>query len=186
MTNDDILDRKLTRRFQTFDVDNNGRIERRDFENSAIRLADEFGRAPGTPARERLLELSLGLWDRLVSAADADGDGTIDLGEYKRAFTAGLLVTEESFEAGYRPFLEAIMAVADTDGDGQLNLDEYIRWTGALMNLPESDARAVHPRLDTDGDGLVGTDEILQAIRGYYFDESLDGPGGWLLGSLPN
>jgi hypothetical protein len=37
------LDRKLTRRFRTFDFD--GRIERSDFENSAARLADELATA---------------------------------------------------------------------------------------------------------------------------------------------
>jgi hypothetical protein len=59
------------------------------------------------------------------------------------------LETEESFEQGYRPFLDAIMAVADTDRDGMLNVDEYIGWTGALMHLPEADARECHRRLDT-------------------------------------
>ena len=76
------------------------------------------------------------------------------------------------------------MAVADHDGDGHLGADEYVRWTGALMNLPESDARAAHARLDHDGDGLTSTDDLLAAIRAYYFSEDLDGPGAWLLGPL--
>ena len=37
----DFLARKLTRRFQTFDFDGDGRIERSDFETSAARLADD-------------------------------------------------------------------------------------------------------------------------------------------------
>jgi hypothetical protein len=30
-----------------------------------------------------------------------------------------------------------------------LDVDEYVGWTGALMRLPEADAREIHQRLDT-------------------------------------
>jgi Ca2+-binding EF-hand superfamily protein len=180
------LDRKLSRRFQTFDFDDDGDIDRSDFEVSAQRTSDAFGHSADSPARRRLLELSLGLWDHLASVADADRDGAITLQEYKKAFAAGLLETEASFDQGYRPFLDAIMAVADPDGNGSLDVDQYVRWTGALMNLPEADAREVHRRLDTDGDGLVGTGDLLEAIRAFYFDDTPDGVGSWLLGRLPD
>ncbi|WP_280266404.1 EF-hand domain-containing protein [Nocardia wallacei] len=186
MQTSDFLRRKLERRFQTFDFDGNGRIDRGDFESSATAVADAFGHGADSPARQRLLELSLGLWDLLASVADTDGDGRIDLGEYQRAFADGLLVTEDSFEKGYRPFLDAIMAIADTDGDGLLDADEHVRWTGALMHLPESDARTIHHRLDTDGDGHISTDDLLHAIHDYYFDDTPDSVGTWLLGQLPD
>jgi Ca2+-binding EF-hand superfamily protein len=180
------LDRKLTRRFQTFDFDDDGDIDRSDFEASAERTSDEFGHPADSPARQRLLALSLGLWDHLASVADVDRDGAIDLQEYKNAFAAGLLETEASFDQGYRPFLDAIMAVADADGNGFLDAQQHVRWTGALMRLPEADAREVHRRLDTDGDGLISTADLLQAIRDYYFDDDPDGVGSWLLGPLPD
>ncbi len=180
------LDRKLTRRFETFDYDGDGLVERSDFERSAASCADEFGHGPESPARQRLVQLSLDLWDHLAAVTDSDRDGTITLDEYKRAFARGLLETEESFEQGYRPFLQAIMAVADTDGDGLLDADEHVRWTGSLMHLPETDAREVVRRLDTDGDGFITTDDLLIAIHDYYFDESPYGAGGFLLGPLPD
>ncbi|QLY30184.1 EF-hand domain-containing protein [Nocardia huaxiensis] len=182
----DFLARKLARRFQTFDFDGDGRIERSDFESSAAALAAEFGHGPDSPARKHLLDLSLALWDHLVTVADANADGVITLPEYQRAFADGLLVTEATFERGYRPFLEAITAIADTDADGNLTVTDHIRWTGALMHLPESDARAIHHRLDTDHDGYITADDLLQAIHDYYFDETPTGPGAWLLGPLPD
>lgn len=182
----EFLERKLVRRFQTFDFDGDGQIERSDFEASAGRVADEFGHSEDSPARQRLLELSLGLWDHLVSVADSDRDGTISLDEYKKAFINGLLETEGSFEQGYRPFLDALMAVVDTNGNGMLDVDEYVGWTGALMRLPEADAREIHRRLDTDGDGFVTTQELLQAIHDFYFDDDPNGVGSWLLGKLPD
>ncbi|GAB2662824.1 EF-hand domain-containing protein [Nocardia goodfellowii] len=181
----DFLRRKLERRFQTFDFDGDGRIDRSDFEASAAALAAEFGHDTDSPARHRLTELSLELWEALASAADTDGDATIEPAEYQRAFAARLLVTEESFELGYRPFLEAIMSIADVDGDGLLDADEYVRWTGALMHLPDTDARAIHQRLDSDGDGHITVEDLLRAIHDYYFDEDPDSTGSWLLGELP-
>ncbi|WP_280383513.1 EF-hand domain-containing protein [Nocardia wallacei] len=143
MQTSDFLRRKLERRFQTFDFDGNGRIDRGDFESSATAVADAFGHGADSPARQRLLELSLRLWDLLAS-------------------------------------------VADTDGDGLLDADEHVRWTGALMHLPESDARTIHHRLDTDGDGHISTDDLLHAIHDYYFDDTPDSVGTWLLGQLPD
>lgn len=178
------LERKLARRFATFDFDGDGDIDRSDFETSVTRLAEEFGHGPDSVARQRLLDLSLGLWDHLADVADADKDGSITVEEYKKAFADGLLVTEESFVQGYRPFLDAIMTIADTDGDGKLNVGEHVRWTGALMHLPEPVARDIHRRLDSDGDGYITTEDLLQAIHDFYFDEDPAGPGSWLLGPL--
>uniref|UniRef100_A0AAU2UZU6 EF-hand domain-containing protein n=1 Tax=Streptomyces sp. NBC_00003 TaxID=2903608 RepID=A0AAU2UZU6_9ACTN len=179
------LDRKLARRFRTYDLDGDGVIERGDFRAAAEAMAQEFDQKPGTAARERLTSLCLGLWEHLAAVADHDGDGRISEAEYKAAFHAGLLETPESFDAGYVPFLHAIMDIADSDGDGRLTIEEHVRWTGALMNLPATDARKIAVRLDADGDGLIERDDLLSAIRAYYFDESPDSAGSWLLGPLP-
>ncbi|MEU6662532.1 EF-hand domain-containing protein [Streptomyces sp. NPDC046821] len=178
------LDRKLARRFRTYDTDGSGFLERYDFEGAATRMGDEFGLAPDDPARERFVGLCVGLWEHLAAVADADKDGRISEAEYKSAFAQGLLETEESFDAGYVPFLEALVAVVDADGDGRLTVEDHIRWTGSLMNVSEADAREIHRRLDTDADGYVTTADLLTAIRAYYFDEAPDSAGSWLLGPL--
>lgn len=110
------LDRKLARRFKTFDTDGDGFVEREDFELTVNRMGKEFGLAPDDEKLQQLRELSLGVWHQLSSVADVDSDGRISLVEYKNAFAQGLLVTQETFDAGYLPFLEAIMAIADTTG----------------------------------------------------------------------
>lgn len=179
------LDRKLARRFRTYDLDGDGVIERRDFQHAADSMAEEFDQKPGSAAREQLTSLCLGLWEHLATVADHDDDGRISEAEYKAAFHSGLLETPESFDAGYVPFLHAIMDIADGDGDGKLTREEHVRWTGALMNLPATDAHEIARRLDADGDGLIGRDDLLAAIRAYYFDESPDSAGSWLLGPLP-
>ncbi|MFN5856319.1 MAG: EF-hand domain-containing protein [Pseudanabaenaceae cyanobacterium] len=181
----DFLDRKLSKRFRTFDYNGNGFIERSDFEMSVARLAEEFGHELESPARQRLLDLSLGLWDQYLQVSDTNGDGRISEAEYKEAFALGLLETPEAFDAGYMPFLWAIMDIVDQDGDGKLTVTDEIRWTSAWMHLSEQDSREVFRHLDQDGDGFITTHDLLEAIRAYYFDDdSPNSPAYWLLGPL--
>jgi Ca2+-binding EF-hand superfamily protein len=178
------LDRKLSRRFRTYDDNGNGFIERIDFEMSVARLAEEFGHESESPARQRLLDLSLGLWEHLLQVADTNTDGRISETEYKAAFASGLLESTETFDQGYMPFLSAVMDIVDQDGDGKLSVTDEIRWIGAMLHISEQDAREGFRRIDQDEDGFITTRELLEAIRAYYFDNSLDSPGYWLLGPL--
>jgi Ca2+-binding EF-hand superfamily protein len=178
------LDKKLARRFRTYDLDGDGYIEREDFELAAKRTGAEFGLSPDAPARQRLTHLLLELWQHLAAVADADADGGIGEAEYKAAFAAGMLETPDSFDQGYLPFLEALMDVVDTDGDGKLTADDHIRWSRALMKAPEDVARETHRRADTDGDGYITTRELLELIREFYFDEDPNSAGSWALGPL--
>ncbi|MET8757935.1 EF-hand domain-containing protein [Lentzea sp. NPDC004782] len=178
------LDRKLTRRFETYDVDRDGYVERSDFEQAGARTTAAFGLSDDDLRAKRFHEQQLGVWDHLVAVTDTNDDDRISLTEYKTAFARRLIGRPESFDDNYLPFLDALVAVADHDGDGHLGVDEYVRWSEALVNLRSTDARAVHARLDHDGDGLVSTDDLLAAIRAYYFSEDPDGPGAWLFGPL--
>lgn len=180
----DFLERKLARRFRAHDHDNNGFLQRHDFERSAVRMAEEFGHGPESPARQRLVEISLGLWEHLRKVADLDADGRISLAEYKAAFAAGLLETPESFDQGYVPYINAVMDVVDQDRDGKLTVSDEIRWMGSLMRVPEQDAREGFHRIDKDNDGFITVSDLVESIRGYYFDVSPDAPGHWLLGPL--
>lgn len=180
----EFLSRKLSKRFRTYDDDGDGFIEREDFAAASRRLGAEFGHGAKSEAWQRFDALCVGLWEHLAEVTDSDHDGRIAEDEYKQAFGRGMLETEASFDAAYVPFLGALLGLVDGDGNGRIDLDEHIRWTGSLMRLSEAEARAAFAGVDRDGDGYIATSELLEAIRGYYFDENPDGPGGWLLGDL--
>lgn len=177
------LERKLARRFRTYDTDGDGFIGREDFTAAGSRTTRAFGLTDDDPKSVRFHEALSGLWEQLSSATCTHDDGRISVDEYKKAFADGLLETQESFDAGYVPFLNAIMAIADEDGDGKLDAEEHVRWTGALMDLSEADARTVHDLLAGDED-LLSTRDLLAAIREFYFSEDPLAAGNWMLGSL--
>lgn len=147
-------------------------------------MAEEFGHGPESPARQKLIEISLGLWEHLQKVADLDTDNRISLDEYKAAFAAGLLETPESFNQGYVPYINAVIDIADQDRDGKLTVSDEIRWMGSLMRVPEQEAREGFRRIDKDNDGFITANELVESIRGYYLDDSPDSPGHWLLGPL--
>lgn len=178
------LDKKLARRFKTYDYDGNHYIERTDFEQSAAKLCAEFGHAPDSPARQRLDTLYSQLWERLVTATGSSQDNRISEAEYKQAFVNGLLVTPENFEQLYIPFNQAIIAIIDTNGDGKISLEEDVRWKKAIMNMSEPVIREVFPRIDRDGDGYITADEFLEAARQFYFNDDPQSIGSWLFGPL--
>ncbi len=177
------LDRKLARRFRTYDSDGDGFIEREDFTQAGERTTKAFGLADDDPKAVRFHAVLIGLWEHLLAVTDQDHNGRISLEEYQKAFANGLLETPESFDEGYVPFLDAVMAIADSDGDGKLTVEEHITWTGALMDLSEADARMIHDIL-SDDDELLSIRALQEAIREFYFSEDPAAAGNWLLGSL--
>ncbi|ANZ41408.1 hypothetical protein BBK82_41060 [Lentzea guizhouensis] len=176
------LDRKLNRRFETYDSNGDGCVERSDFELAGARVTGEFGLDHDDLRAKRIHEQLLGAWDHLSAVTDTNDDDRVSLDEYKTAYARGLLERPEVFDDAYAPFVDALLDVAGVDGF--FGVDEYVRWSRALLDLSPADARAVHARLDHDGDGLVGAEDLLAAIRAFYFSEDPDGPGAWLLGPL--
>ncbi|WP_434445270.1 EF-hand domain-containing protein [Lentzea sp. E54] len=178
------LDRRLRRRFEIYDRNRDGYVERSDFDLASARLTSAFGLTADDLRAKRFHEQLLGVWGHLAAVADVNDDGRMSLAEYRTAFVRGLLGRPEAFDDVYVPYLDALLAVADHDGDGLLGVDEHVRWSRALMDVSEADAQAVHARLDHDGDGMIGAEDLLAALRAYYFSEDEDGPGAWLLGPL--
>lgn len=184
MPGPNFLDKKLSRRFRTYDTDQNGVIEKADFDLAAQRMAEEFGYQSGSPQQRRLKDQLNRLWTTLAEIADTDHDGQISEDEYKRAFKTKIIASPDAFEKMYRPFIQLLIEIADSDGDGKLNQQEHVRWYRALMNIPEKDSIEAFSRLDRDGDGHLTSEEILRSVREFYFNDDPTAPGNMLLGPI--
>ncbi|WP_018681933.1 EF-hand domain-containing protein [Actinokineospora enzanensis] len=180
----EFLDKKLDRRFRTYDLDGDGRLEQRDFERAAHRVNAMFGLDTADPRAVSLRATLDGLWHGLTAAAAVDGNGRIDLAEYKAVFAERILRDRDTFLANYQPFIDSLLAIADGDGDGRIDEDGHIKWYTALMRISSGDAAESFRRLDRDGDGYVTRAEMARAVLDYYFSEDPEAPGNWLLGRI--
>ncbi|WP_159925786.1 MULTISPECIES: EF-hand domain-containing protein [Nocardia] len=181
----DFLDRKLSKRFHAYDVNGDGVIERGDFALAVERMGQAFGREPDDPEMQRVAELNFAVWDRLVAHCDANSDGKVSEEEFKEASLSGSLETVDSFEEDYLPLINAALDIADADRDGKLTATEFTLWAGSLLNHSQPEIDEILRHFDRDDDGLISREVVLASIREYFFNDSPDSAGSWVVDPSP-
>lgn len=78
----DLQTKKLTRYFQVYDIDDDGRIAATDFERIIENVRVLHGAGNGSKGYDGLRVAYVNLWNRLREGADGDLDGGIDLDEW--------------------------------------------------------------------------------------------------------
>ncbi|MCW2898903.1 MAG: calcium-binding protein [Streptosporangiaceae bacterium] len=163
--------RTLAVRFQHWDRDANGYIDRSDLEDSARRVGEAFGQAADSPEHLALTTSCRQLWQTLAQHADVDLDGRISQDEYVSAFSSEVMAEADAFDRVYRALLQDVVNLADADGDGKLNEEEYLRLMRSWYNAEDSDAAAAFRRLDRDGDGFLSHEELIRSATDFYLSD---------------
>ncbi|RJQ81956.1 hypothetical protein D5S17_03280 [Pseudonocardiaceae bacterium YIM PH 21723] len=113
------LDRKLERRFRTYDLDGDGILTESDFAGAVHRVNEVFGMDDADPKSRSLRETLTGLWRTLAGYADSDGDGRLTLDEHIKWYVSVLSIpADEATE---------IFHLLDRDGSGYLTGQEMSR-----------------------------------------------------------
>ncbi|TDV57500.1 EF-hand domain-containing protein [Actinophytocola oryzae] len=156
---------RLRQRFQKWDVNGNGVIERSDYEAEALRILQAFGEPPSSPRGRSLMEAYFELFDRMaraVGSAEITEDQFIDYIE-EQVFSHG----DAGFNRVLRPTISAIVNICDTDGDGEVSPAEFGRWLWAV-GVPDAQAVETFRRLDKSGNGRLSSDELVVAVRDFH------------------
>jgi Ca2+-binding EF-hand superfamily protein len=160
-------ERKIARRFASFDQDGNGYISREDFSGAAAAVLAEFD----TPARsmkgQALYDGAEAFWQGMAGIADRDGDQRVSQEEFVTGAVKRLRDNAQRFAEIARPFLRAVIAIADVDGDGTVTPGDAER---VLRVLGINDGRCgeVAAALDQHGDGRITEEVIIAAFTRYF------------------
>ncbi len=176
----DLQQKKLTRYFRVYDVDDDGRLARPDFERVVENVRALYGVDEESSTHRRLRDGYLVRWESLRKSADADRDGGVDLVEWL-AWWDEVLSDEERYEGEVAVVTRTLFDIFDTDGDGVLGPDEFCNFYG-VYGLDSAMARQVFAALDMDGDGTVTRHELVAMAHEFYRSDDPDAPGNRLFG----
>lgn len=165
-------DDRLEQRFRLWDVDNDGRIERSDFEAEATRIVQAFGEDANSPRGYGLMQSYLNMYDFLAAKAGVGPEG-LGLDQFRAVVQAEML---DQGNAGFarvlRPTITAIVQLCDVTGDGEINQAEFGRWLNAIGGDAGTNPAEAFRRIDTSGNGTLSVEELVEAVKQYHFGVS--------------
>lgn len=173
---------KLTRYFRVYDVDDDGRIARADYERVAENVRAMHNAGARSPAHRAIEDGFIRQWEALRESADADEDGGVDLLEWLRYWDV-VLADDARYLREVSGVTERLFELFDTDENGILGADEFCNFYG-IYGLNAAMARRVFLDLDRDGDGEVTRQEFTEMAREFFRSNDPAAPGNRLFGPL--
>ena len=171
----DVIERKIANLARICDLNNDGVIERSDFEMWINRLALIRGWEKRSEGYERLASILLGTFEGVRKAACAE-DGRVDIPTMSR-----LLAASQNLLTAPHRWGEALFQLIDADGDGVIGLEDYRNLLATLYIRAEV-ADEAFARLDVDGDGRLSRDEFHLLHVEFFTSNDPEAPGSWLWG----
>lgn len=172
MTTASVHDIRLKRRFELWDSNGDGSIDKSDYETEARRILQSFGEQENSPKGRALMSAYLGMWDKLATKAKVGPQGQVSLDQFMRVSEQELVEGGDAgFDRNLRPTIEAIVDICDTDGDGEVNQQEFKRWMRAA-GVDERQADQAFAQVDANANGHLTVEELVDAVRLYHQGKS--------------
>jgi Ca2+-binding EF-hand superfamily protein len=165
---------RLKQRFEKWDADGNGALERSDFEREAAAIVKNFGTDLKSPAGQGLHKAFNDLFDYQARQAGVPPNGPISLSQFITVNEDLMRQGESNFDRMIRPIVKALIDLCDDNHDGKINQAEYAKWLKAV-GVDASTVRSTFAQIDTDSDGELSLSELLAAVRKFHFGK-LDVP----------
>lgn len=166
LSNSTVMDR-LKRRFDRWDSDRSGTLERSDFEREVNAIAQALGHGPASSQTKRLQDAMAGIYESMARDGGVSPSGPIPWDDFYSAAEVWMENPDKTLPTKLRPLVDAIVGMADKSADGRLGRDEFIAWITAI-GTDRSKAERAFDTLDTNHSGDLGADEVLDAVVDYH------------------
>ncbi|XP_050727684.1 sarcoplasmic calcium-binding protein isoform X1 [Eriocheir sinensis] len=142
-----------------YDIDNNGYLDKNDFECLALRNTLIEGRGEfKDEAYATNQKIMNNLWNEIAELADFNKDGQVTVDEFKKAVQNLCLgKTFEGFPPCFKTVISRLFRTIDINGDGLVGVDEYrldCISRSAFSSVKEIDD--AYNKLCTDADNKAG------------------------------
>ncbi|MER5929895.1 EF-hand domain-containing protein [Streptomyces sp. NPDC002054] len=154
---------RLTERFDLWDNDGNGMLERSDFEAEARKVLKAFGEKESTPRGHAVLSTYMGLWNYIAEKAGSTQGVSREQFEQIGEDVIGRGAT--GWASVVRPHIAAVAQLCDTDGDGKISQEEFAKWLKAVGST--HDSADAFRQIDTNNHGHLSMDELNAAVEAY-------------------
>lgn len=110
-----------------YDIDNNGFLDKNDFECLAVRNTVIEGKGNWDEAVfKKNQEVMSNLWNEIAELADFNKDGEVTTEEFKKAIQSNCVgKAYKDFPQAFKAFIDGFFRTIDVDGDGSVGLSEY-------------------------------------------------------------
>ncbi|MFL6124665.1 EF-hand domain-containing protein [Actinophytocola sp.] len=166
MSDTNVQDR-LQRRFNRWDNDHSGVLEKSDFEREADDIAERMGERPNSQRATQLKKALTGMYDDIARDGGGGSSSAVSWEQFQKAAQKWMASDERVLRDHLRPMVQAVVGMVDRDGSGTIDRDEFVAWISAI-GAGEGQASDAFDTIDTDGDGSLSVDEVLQACVDFH------------------
>ncbi|CAK1587325.1 unnamed protein product [Parnassius mnemosyne] len=163
--------------FNTFDTDNSGTIEKKDFEMSAEMLAKCTNGKVDEAKHKEYLNTVLKIWDGLQSQADSNKDGKVSATEWVALWDA-YAKNPSSAQDWQKLYCKFSFQLLDTGNDGSINSEEFVKAYEA-WGINKNDAADTFQKL-SKGKGSISWAEFQELWEEYFTTEDVNAPANML------